>query len=124
MHEHRLFRAVALAGWVAALLALSPTSAVAHWLRIGPEGGPVESFAFDPQAADTVYAGTLFAGVWKSADGGASWVGTGPGLPGRCAVAALAIAGNSPSTVFAGTSAGMFVSTGGGAAWAASTAGL
>jgi hypothetical protein len=120
------FRLVALGACVVAQVALAPSSAVAHWLWIGPDGGSVIALAFDPSLPGTVYAGTEFAGVWKSSDGGVSWSMTGPGLPSRGGgVLALAVAGRSPSTVYAGThGAGVFVSVNGGATWSPANAGL
>jgi photosystem II stability/assembly factor-like uncharacterized protein len=118
------FRLVALGACVVAQVALAPSSAVARWLWIGPDGGSVLALAFDPSLPGTVYAGTEFAGVWKSSDGGVSWSMTGPGLP-RFGVLSLAVAGRSPSTVYAGThGAGVFVSVNGGATWSPANAGL
>jgi hypothetical protein len=57
------FRLVALGACVVAQLALAPSSAVARWLWIGPDGGHVIALAFDPSLPGTVYAGTEFAGV-------------------------------------------------------------
>ena len=37
----------------------------------------VNALAIDPSAPDTVYAGTEGGGVFKSTDGGASWLPTG-----------------------------------------------
>jgi photosystem II stability/assembly factor-like uncharacterized protein len=117
-------RLVALGAFVVAQVALAPSPAVARWLWIGPDGGSVLALAFDPSLPGTVYAGTEFAGIWKSSDGGVSWSMTGPGLPSR-GVLSLAVAGRSPSTVYAGThGAGVFVSVNGGATWSAANAGL
>src|SRR5258708_3429885 len=125
MRDLRLsLRLVALGAWVVAQVALTPTAAVARWLWIGPEGRAVTALAFDPSLPGTVYAGTEFAGVWKSSDGGVSWSVTGPGLPSRGGGLALAVAGRSPSTVYAGTRAGVFVSINGGATWSTANAGL
>lgn len=117
-------RLVTLGACVVAQVALAPSSAVARWLWIGPDGGHVIALAFDPSLPGTVYAGTEFAGVWKSSDGGVSWSMTGPGLPSRGGGLSLAVAGRSPSTVYAGTRAGVFVSVNGGGTWSAANAGL
>ncbi|HXO18822.1 MAG TPA: hypothetical protein VOA87_02730 [Thermoanaerobaculia bacterium] len=104
-----------------AMLAGSP--AAAGWRPIGPEGGDVLAFAFDPTVPGTVYAGTRYAGVFKSTNHGVSWAPTGTALEGFT-VTALAVAGTKPSTVYAGTESGLFKSTNGGARWVPLTLGL
>src|SRR5947209_681963 len=41
-------------------------SVAASWTTHGPDGGSVASFAIDPSRPRTVYAGTLYDGVFKS----------------------------------------------------------
>ncbi len=55
---------------------------------------PVSAFVIDPQAPDTLYAGTDI-GVYTSVDGGANWMPLGTGLP-RVAVFDMAIANSVP----------------------------
>lgn len=45
------------------------------WTTNGPYGGRITSLAIDPQTPSTLYAGT--GGVFKSADGGTTWVNIG-----------------------------------------------
>src|SRR5512135_2118522 len=67
------------------------------WTSHGPEGGQITALAVDPSKPDTIYAGTGFAGVFRSADGGASWSAVSTGLSDRH-VHALAIHPSNSST--------------------------
>jgi photosystem II stability/assembly factor-like uncharacterized protein len=89
----------------------------------GIEGSSITTLAIDPLRPDTVFAGSLHAGVFKSTDGGGSW------RPLTIAseatrVDALAIAPGEPQTVYAGTGRGVFKSTNGGATWQGANGGL
>src|SRR2546427_451265 len=77
----------------------------------------VEALVIDPQTPTTVYAGTKVrvdvrglpfeedpSGVFKSTDGGVSWVAINTGLPVGKHVLALAINPQSPTTVYASLS--------------------
>ena len=50
------------------------------WTSHGPEGGQITAIAVDPAHPTTVYAGTAFAGVFRSDDGGKSWTIVSNGL--------------------------------------------
>jgi Abnormal spindle-like microcephaly-assoc'd, ASPM-SPD-2-Hydin len=105
------------------------------WTPLGPspisegsdDNGLVSSIAPHPTNPNTLYIGTVGGGVWRSADGGATWsplfdrqVAMGVGEP-----AAIAIDPINPSVVYVGTSgrfnaqpqAGLFKSTDEGASW-------
>src|SRR2546428_2338945 len=87
------------------------------WTTNGPEGGTISALAIDPQSPGTVYAGTLFDGVFKSTDGGGHWSGINAGLT-DLHVQALAIGAQTPTTLYAGTRySGVFKSTDGGGSW-------
>jgi len=68
----------------------------------------------DPTNPERVYLGALYYGwsiVFKSDDGGASWTNTGLAIPGNCSACSfggLAVSSDIPSTVYAGTPAGIF----------------
>src|SRR5206468_3479505 len=95
-----------------------------EWTSHGPGGGFITALAVDPQNPNTVYAGTIGGGVFKSANGGASWSAANFGLT-AADVRALAVDPRNPSTVYAGTNgAGVFKSTNGGASWSAANSGL
>ena len=88
--------------------------------------------AVDPQTPATLYAATL-AGVFKSTDGGAHWTASDTGLPHAficCPLVALpsvfslTVDPQTPAIVYAGTVAGVFKSTDGGAHWSFSMTGV
>ena len=91
------------------LLTISQTSVALAgfgvWTRNGPEGGRIRVLAIDPATPTTLYAGTYGGGVFKSANGGASWSAVNSGLT-SLAVLALAIDPATPTTLYAGTSGG------------------
>ena len=94
------------------LIANLDTSA---WL--GPDGGSVVAVALDPQNPETVYAGTWGRGVFKSVDGGASWLPATNGLD-NLYIQSLAVDPLVPSVLYAGTyKDGMYKSLDGGQSW-------
>jgi hypothetical protein len=123
------------------------------WKNIGPQVGEIEALSVDPHNPRTLYAATIYAGAFKSLDGGANWVksdvpnkplifdpqdpntiysidspegisrstdgGTtwnpaNSGLPAYVQAVALVIDPLKSSTLYAGTSQGIFKSTDGG----------
>ena len=87
------------------------------WTTNGPPGGYIHALAIDPGSPNTIYAGTLDGGVFKSTNGGANWSQTSLINP---SIFALAIDPGSPNTIYAGTidgGGGVFKSTNGGANW-------
>lgn len=86
--------------------------------RVAPglEGATITALAVDPEDPDTVFAATLEAGVFGSANGGRTWqlLDLGPDVN---RVDALAIAPSDPETIYAGTGRGVVKSTDGGASW-------
>ena len=87
----------------------------------GIEGGSISALAVDPN--DNVFAATLRAGAFKSANGGRTWE---PLTIGRDAnrVDSLAIAPGVPQTVYVGSGGGVFKTTDGGATWKGANGGL
>ena len=75
----------------------------------------VRCLAVEPNAADTLHAGTD-RGVFTSSDMGRTWRPGFDGLP-RGPVYALLVDAESPLTVFAGTATGLFLSLDGGRTW-------
>jgi len=101
------------------------TDAGAHWTPI-LQGKPPQatstidsleptSVAVDPLHPQTVYLGTLFDGIYKSTDGGASWAPAGAGATGF--VRLIAIDPTNTTTLYAGTDAGLYKSTDGAITW-------
>ncbi len=78
----------------------------------GFNGFPVASIAVDPTSHSTLYAAA--GPVYKSTDGGAHWVATG-----LADAHAVRIAPSDPSTLYAVTLAGVFVSHDGAQTWTA-----
>ena len=106
------------------------------WAPIGPSpisqgpppfNGLVSAIAVNPSNSNQIYIGTIGGGVWRTDDGGTSWIplfdrqlSLGIGEPG-----ALALDPNNTDVVYVGTSsrfvvhpnAGIFKSIDGGASW-------
>lgn len=90
------------------------TSASTHWNSIGPYGslidlpshgvvsGRVKAVAVHPTDPLTVYIGAANGGIWKTTDGGNSWMDIGAGLS-SLSFGAIAIDPNNPETVYAGS---------------------
>ncbi len=83
--------------------------------------------AIDPITPTTLYAGTSKqniykgeCGVWKSIDGGESWIGINNGLP-SVYIHSLVINPVTPDTLYLGMSDGVFKSEDGGGSWNAIT---
>lgn len=89
--------------------------------------GPLNALVIDPRNPATLYAGTP-EGVFKSADGGASWSNIGLSM----GVSSLALDPGDPDTIYAAAGGiyfnagflGLFKSTDGGASWAPINNGL
>jgi hypothetical protein len=84
------------------------------------------ALAIDPSEPDTLYAGTLGAGVFKSQDGGDHWAPASVGIGDTSFVNALVIDPTDPATLYAATGyrleptnpGGVFKSTNHGSSWA------
>ena len=84
----------------------------------------VQALAIDPQAVDTVYAGTDGEGLFQTSDGGQTWRRTSDGQP-ALALGGLAADAVIPGTVYAAThprgpfesAVAVYRSTDGGARW-------
>jgi Glucodextranase, domain B/S-layer homology domain len=99
------------------------------WTEHGPPGGAIRSVFVDPSSTNTIYVGTIGSGVFKSTDGGATWVQKG--LFGGFTVRALVRDATPPGTIYAGVenepgaaSGGVFSSVNGGDTWVALDNGL
>jgi len=48
---------------------------IERWIELGPGnvGGRTRALVIDPTAPDTMYAGGVAGGIWKTTDGGAHW---------------------------------------------------
>lgn len=96
-----------------------------RWINIGPRRilngdtgatGRLSTMAIDPTQPSTMYVGAQLSGVWKTTNGGASWVPLGESATVR--VAALALAPDDPSQVYLVTpNDGVLRSDDAGASW-------
>ncbi len=103
-----------------------------HWSATGNTGltPDVEILAIDPRTPTTLFAVAGIgwspmapAGLFKSTDGGGSWLSISAGLTPH-AVNSLVVDPQTPSTLYAGNSIGVFTSPNGGGSWRAINAGL
>ncbi len=79
------------------------------WTSHGPAAA-VETIVVHPADPDILYAGGA-DGVFKSTDGGQSWVRLDPANPELTGVTCLAVDGSSPSTLLLGNANGSFGSS-------------
>ncbi len=84
----------------ASLLAL-PTVARAAWRSEGPWVSSITGLAVDGAKPDTIYAATAGGGVWRSDDGGQTWLLPGDGMVSRD-VRWLQVDPANPATLWAG----------------------
>lgn len=124
----------------AGALLMTPAAPLPQWRMIGPQpanwplnaatavSGRVTALAVDRRNANVVYLGGAEGGVWKTTDGGVTWLpltDTQPSL----AVGSIALDPSNPDTIYVGTGeanetgdayfgAGILKSTDGGATWA------
>jgi photosystem II stability/assembly factor-like uncharacterized protein len=105
---------------------LRSADAGAQWTTIGtglPEGTGIRSLAINPSNPDIVFAGLYGQGVYRSTDGGRSFVPSSGGLNPEAVIASIVIhpkwAGNPrKSRVFAGDHrSGVYLSADGGTTW-------
>lgn len=97
-----------------------------NWTQLGPGnfGGRTRSLVIDPRNPDTMYAGSVTGGVFKTVDGGKNWTPLTDILP-ILNVGALVMDPNDSNTLYAGTGEyyqswtgqGIFKTTDGGATW-------
>lgn len=100
------------------------TRAAPTWQLVNQAGGfdpgrMCTRIVVDPKTHDRVYA--MFAGynpgnVWRTQDGGTSWVDLSPSLP-EVPVRTLAIHPRRPGFLYLGTEVGLFTSEDAGATW-------
>jgi photosystem II stability/assembly factor-like uncharacterized protein len=91
------------------------------WVGGGPSFKKIKAVSQSPANPNLIYAGAFGWGVFKSTDGGASWINLKLGLSNTHVRSILAISDN---IVFAGTNDGVFKSTNGGSTWTSSLATL
>ena len=112
---------------ILAVCSSAPVSVVfadAHeWRRIGIETATkITAFAIDPTTPSTIYA-VAYRRVFKTVDGGASWLEINFGVPNSIEINTLVIDPKTPSTLYAGaedrdeTTGAVYKSIDGGKSW-------
>src|SRR5215204_43638 len=107
----------------------STSGALGTWQAIGPGnvGGRTRALLIDPTNPDVMYAAAVSGGIWKTTNGGTSWLPLNDFLA-NIAVTCMACDPSNPGTIYAGTGegyfnvgavrgAGMFKTTDAGAHW-------
>lgn len=107
--------------FVAAILADGESHAE-PWVNIGPWGGPVLRVVPDPTDGSSLFAATFPAGVFKSTNGGLSWVPSRSGFGifegGVTGTQGIAVDPLSPHVIYAASASnGIYKSVDGGSSW-------
>jgi len=111
------------------VLPVEQRSALSGWVALGPGnvGGRTRALVIHPTIPRIMFAAGTAGGVWKTTNGGASWVPMGD-LLANLAVNTLALSLKNPNILYAGTGegyyngdamrgAGIFKTVNGGATW-------
>ena len=87
----------------------STSGALGTWQSLGPGnvGGRTRALLIDPVNPDVMYAAAVAGGIWKTTNGGSSWLPLNDFLA-NIAVTCLAIDPSNPNTIYAGTGEGYF----------------
>ena len=90
------------------------TNAGDSWYPVSSQFTNALTFVFDPAKTEIIFAGTEYAGIMKSVDGGESWITVNNGLPsgidGAHNISSLAFHPTHHQWLYAATSLGIFVS--------------
>lgn len=100
-----------------------------NWTNIGPQNfaGRILSIAWHPTNTNIIYVGSASGGLWKTTDGGATWLPLTDNLA-SLAIGSVVLDPTNPNIIYIGTGegsfnvdavfgAGVFKSTDGGATW-------
>ncbi len=109
--------------------AMAKTTQSLTWTSLGPWniGGRVRAIVVDPTDPNTVYIGSVSGGVWKTTNGGSSWLPLDDQMA-NLAVCSMVMDPKDPKTIYAGTGegfnnydamqgAGIFKTTDAGSTW-------
>lgn len=120
MHDSapRSMRPLAAAAVVGLALVAGASAAwagVNFWTPLGPDGGYVVALATSPRQPLLLFAASSESGLFRSMDGGGSWIRVSRGLDPL--VTALAVDPQSPATVYVASLSGVAKSTDAGESW-------
>ncbi len=110
-------RLLPVAVWALGLLLASPATSNHVVMHGGPFGGVVVQLLPHPEVPGALYLAAFGSGVYRSEDGGRTWIPSSRGLDDPT-VLALAMDPVTPRVLYAGTDSGAFVSRDGGRTWA------
>jgi hypothetical protein len=79
-----------------------PPAARFDWLGPDRFAGRIRSILVHPSNPDIIYAGAATGGIWKTTDGGQSWVSLDDFMPTQV-IGSLAMDPSNPNTIYAGT---------------------
>src|SRR5437879_11437030 len=83
--------------------ASDPALRALHWRLVGPfRGGRAVAVAGDPTRPLVFYFGAVDGGVWKTANGGATWSNVTDGRADIASVGAIAVAPSDPNVIYVG----------------------
>lgn len=128
----REVRGLALALFATLLPTPQAEAGLDRWTSTGPPvaDSSTRGLVMHPLAPATLYAGTAVSGLFRSPDGGGSWVPIGTGLDGALGFS-MAIDPLAPATLYLGTAStsnlarsGIFKSTDAGSTWTQVNVGL
>ncbi|MBI2731648.1 MAG: hypothetical protein HYX40_13035 [Sphingobacteriales bacterium] len=88
-----------------AALGIAGTASAANWTSLGPSvtiGGRILCIAVDPANSNNLWAGSASGGIWKSINGGSSWVPVITNLP-VLGVSSIIIDPYNSKIIYAGT---------------------
>lgn len=79
------------------------------WIPLGPGniGGRTRSIVIHPTRPDTIWAGSIAGGIWRTDDGGGSWNPVDDFMA-NLAVCCMVINPSNPNIIYAGTGEGFF----------------
>lgn len=87
----------------------STSAGIASWTWLGPGniGGRVRAIVVHPTNTNTLWAGSVAGGIWKTTNGGVSWQVLDDFMA-NMAVSTLAIDPGNPDVLYAGTGEGFY----------------
>lgn len=99
--------------------------AAVTWKPAGMNKKMILALAIDGANPDIVFAGTASDGVFKTVNGGTSWIRASKGLPNGASIQTRMVDPAVPNVMYAGTSSvGVYKSPDGGKSWQAANAGM